>query len=635
MSTDSTHSGRHVDKGKARARSPEPNEITPLLGSASGSVTSGEEPENTPYGRRLYSRLVTVFLISLSLCILTLILLVLIIYSYRSRAVSASPNEILQHALVVRGPDRVDVLNTTGDGGIWLTVHGRLGLDAGNVSGVNTAPGDNVLQGAWKSLGRWGIRKLDRVTVNLTTIEISSESDPSYVLTTIDVPLLEVPLTVNPPPDTTWLQAVAFPVLMRPTKDMAVLMRFVRESWRKGSISVQAVVGQTVVEGGGLQERSWRRALNIVHSDIHVGIQIRIPKLPGLPQAGHDNPLPDFAELVTLQSFVITSERDTLSIRAQATAIDLAPPMLNFTAPPMPFVISLPAVNATAPCSSVEIANVYTQSFTLTHPNITLTIDGTVLPLSKNTSATMSAFLRNYVSGRDSAIIVSTPLLPNVSAGVTFPAPHPKPEILRNVTIREMKIKPAGSAMVASGTVFARVVLPRGIDVGLDVSRVFPDVLVYDGEVPSGDALMALVQAESFPVYDGDPDVPPAPPLPGPLPDRAFAHIRPDHWLASVSQPAEGGEGDGSAVEVSAKIVDVPLEVLPGREREFSNFVSKVVFGTNGAVAGVQGIAAVAVHVHGLPFENGRDGEMEFTGLPFQGSVRIGKRSMLDGFLSS
>lgn len=61
----------------------------------------------------------------------------------------------------------------------------------------------------------------------------------------------------------------------------------------------------------------------------------------------------------------------------------------------------------------------------------------------------------------------------------------------------------------------------------------------------------------------------------------------------------------------------------------------QVVFGTNGAVAGVQGIAAVAVHVHGLPFENGRDGEMEFTGLPFQGSVRIGKRSMLDGFLSS
>jgi len=97
-----------------------------------------------------------------------------------------------------------------------------------------------------------------------------------------------------------------------------------------------------------------------------------------------------------------------------------------------------------------------------------------------------------------------------------------------------------------------------------------------------------------------------------------------------MSEPTESEDGEGSAVAVSANIVDVPLEVLPGREREFSNFVSKVIFGPQGAVAGVQGVAAVAVHVHGLPFENGRDGEMELTGLPFQGSVRIGKRIMLD-----
>lgn len=69
---------------------------------------------------------------------------------------------------------------------------------------------------------------------------------------------------------------------------------------------------------------------------------------------------------------------------------------------------------------------------------------------------------------------------------------------------------------------------------------------------------------------------PPAPSLPDPLPERAFAHIRPEDWLASESEPVESGEGEGSAVAVSANIVDVPLEVLPGREREFSNFVSKV-----------------------------------------------------------
>lgn len=53
-----------------------------------------------------------------------------------------------------------------------------------------------------------------------------------------------------------------------------------------------------------------------------------------------------------------------------------------------------------------------------------------------------------------------------------------------------------------------------------------------------------------------------------------------------------------------------------------------MIFGTNGALAGVQGVAAVAVHVRGLPFENGKGGEMELEGLPFQGSVRIGKRSL-------
>jgi len=74
----------------------------------------------------------------------------------------------------------------------------------------------------------------------------------------------------------------------------------------------------------------------------------------------------------------------------------------------------------------------------------------------------------------------------------------------------------------------------------------------------------------------------------------------------------------------------VPLEVLPGREREFRSFVAKVIWGAGGgAVAGVQGVAAVSVRVEGLPIDphdGGRGGAMVLTGLPFQGSVRIGKK---------
>jgi hypothetical protein len=92
--------------------------------------------------------------------------------------------------------------------------------------------------------------------------------------------------------------------------------------------------------------------------------------------------------------------------------------------------------------------------------------------------------------------------------------------------------------------------------------------------------------------------------------------------------------------------VDVPLEVLPGREREFRNFVTKVIFGpSEGAVAGVQGVAAVCVRVDGLPIgrpeegggDGGGDGDgdgevemggggMVLMGLPFHGSVRIGRK---------
>ena len=125
-----------------------------------------------------------------------------------------------------------------------------------------------------------------------------------------------------------------------------------------------------------------------------------------------------------------------------------------------------------------------------------------------------------------------------------------------------MKIKPTGSVFLASGIVHAQAVLPKEIDVGLDVFRVFPDVLIFDGEVPSNRQL------------DISTGPPPETPLPDPLPENAFGHIRPDDWLPSESEPIESE--DGRVYSVSARVVDVPLEVLPGRQKEFSSFVRKV-----------------------------------------------------------
>lgn len=55
-----------------------------------------------------------------------------------------------------------------------------------------------------------------------------------------------------------------------------------------------------------------------------------------------------------------------------------------------------------------------------------------------------------------------------------------------------------------------------------------------------------------------------------------------------------------------------------------------MIFGTEGAVAGLLGVAGVAVDVFGLPLP-GNDGrsEMELNGLPFRGSVLVGKKSLL------
>ena len=65
-------------------------------------------------------------------------------------------------------------------------------------------------------------------------------------------------------------------------------------------------------------------------------------------------------------------------------------------------------------------------------------------------------------------------------------------------------------------------------------------------------------------------------PPPDPLPANAFAHIWPGQRLDSISVPLDRQDGEGSVFAVSAKIVGIPLEVLPDRQRDFNQFVEKV-----------------------------------------------------------
>jgi hypothetical protein len=285
-----------------------------------------------------------------------------------------------------------------------------------------------------------------------------------------------------------------------------------------------------------------------------------VPPIPGLPNPGKDVPLPSVSQLITLQSFGVESEAKDVTVHALATAINPVPSTMNLTAPSLPFVISLPGENN----SSIPIASVHTDPFTLTHPNITLAISGSILPLPTHSSASISAFISRYLSLEPNIVSVTCPLFPSFAVDMEFPAPSSKPQILRNVTIHDMKIKPnsASTGFLASGSVFARIVLPKGMDLTLDVTRVFPDVLVFDGEAHELPTLL-------LPQWKDDED------LPDPLPERAFGHIRPEDWLEATSVQIDS-EGEGSIFAVTADMVNVPLEVLPGRQKQFSNFISKV-----------------------------------------------------------
>jgi hypothetical protein len=378
------------------------------------------------------------------------------------------------------------------------------------------------------------------------------------------------------------------------------------------------------------------------------------------------------SDLVHLARFSLSSHDHNLIIEAKTTFVNPVPPTISFTSPPLPFVIWVPPQLNTTENSSIPLASVTAEPFTLTHPNITLSLHGNVLPIPPSAAPALSSLISDYFSGIDHPISITSPFEPfsSYTAHTKFPAPHPRPEVLRNVTIEGMQIHTSGTTILASGVVHARIALPEGMNVTLLIDRILPDVLIFDGPLPSTASFpptslpLTRTIARGMTKYHpdaaaDDDEVPPAPPLPSPLPPRAFARVRPGTWLPTMSAPTsprrDWDERGNTTLRITAWFSDVPFEVLPGREREFRSFVAKVIFGPGeGAVAGVQGVAAVGVKIDGLwigqepdadgdgdgdgGVGRGRGGEadgeggngagMVLTGLPFLGSVRVGRKGL-------
>lgn len=272
MSTGENDASRHLAKGKGRAVLPDVDERTPLLASGSAVQQDVEPPPPPSRRRRIYSTLLSIFLFSLLFCIVIFVILAILAYSFGSSASGVSPEELIQRALVVRGPDRVDVLKITSEGGVWLRVKGRIGVDAGGVMGINTEDGDGMLRDLWKSVGRWGVHQLDRISVNLTTIDVSSDR---IHLANVTVQPLDLPLTVNPPPDDTWLSEMTLPVYIVPTRNVSALASFLRQSWRDGVMRAEANVGRAVVRGGPVHDNGWKSWVRVTRSRVHSAVQMK------------------------------------------------------------------------------------------------------------------------------------------------------------------------------------------------------------------------------------------------------------------------------------------------------------------------------------------------------------------------
>ncbi|THH09014.1 hypothetical protein EW145_g2327 [Phellinidium pouzarii] len=656
--SDSAQSARR--KGKLRAPAEENSETTPLLGSSHQLIHDEIVPstELSRYRHRLLVLLSTVFLSTLGLCILVGLSLLALMYSYSSKVANAVREGVLDRTLVVRGPERVDVLNVT-EGSVWLQVDVRVGVDGGTAVDAVVDSGKTWFSPTdiQRALGRWMVRRMGQLTVSSDEITLLSGE---RLLANVTIPAISLALTLDHPNDLSWLTPLSLPVQVNATNNATDLTVFAQESWRTGYVIATALMRHISVQGGSESETSWRSRLKVKQDNVIVPARLRIPDLPGLPTPGRGTPFPEFSDLVTLKSIHVTSANHSISIHASASVIDPMPASLHMRIPSIPFYVSLSDMNSSN-TTAVTVTTGHTKPFSFTHPNITLSLVGAVPPIPRSASPLISTFLSAYLSGVDAPITVGSPLFPALRIPALFPAPHPKPKLLQDVHIKDMRITLHGESILASGTIYAHVVLPMGINVGLDARKIWPDVLVFDGDVPdendtsdySYSDVLGLFTLPAKPTFNwpsrtskGSKDKKkkeratiPKEPLPSPLPERAFARIRPDDWLPAHSEPITTPVGDAAEYEITAEVVDVPLEVLPGRDSLLRSFVAKVLFsGREGALAGVKGTAAVAAAVDGLPVRDRDDDDddddgsgehvMELTGLPFSGSVRVGRKGL-------
>ena len=278
MDSDDPYAEPHtpIDKGKQRADTPEPSERTPLLSSASSTTIhqshSHFPPPERPPHQNLVRKLLIVFSATLVACVAVLVLILLFALSYSSSVSALTAQDVLDRGLFLQGPDRVDVLNVTEEGGAWIRVDCRVGLDMGAVLRIRPDNEDLIWTEVWKSLGRWGVRKVGRISVELSQIAVASRGEPSLPLAVFTAPTIELPLSSDPPSSLEWLTPMSIPINVQPTNHTEDLVRFANESWMTGMIRVSADIPSIRVRGGKRHEQTWRGSFGAERSNVSITI---------------------------------------------------------------------------------------------------------------------------------------------------------------------------------------------------------------------------------------------------------------------------------------------------------------------------------------------------------------------------
>ncbi|SCV73724.1 BQ2448_6154 [Microbotryum intermedium] len=286
----------------------------------------------------------------------------------------------------------------------------------------------------------------------------------------------------------------------------------------------------------------------------------------------------------------------------------------------------------------------------------------------KELSRALSRFLARYLDGKKNQVLIGydtkankrssgddklAPYPPSAFAGLvedmtvplTVSGSQGKMQLFKNLKIEDMKIKLSGmyrqlahaasiwgsgagdeqeGDLLCSGRVIGEIDLPpqfKKVERTLDVSGIWPDVYIYDGDLPQASRLRRRDQVifGANDLVGQEIEVKASRYPPTPTPANAFARLHPSSLIVASTIRVPANRTHNATTLISATFTDAPLFVLAGRGDVFRRFVGKIIFGGPGAKAkaGVRGISSATLGLGGW-------GWIAVEGLPVEGEFWVG-----------